>query len=87
MSGDWGGGVSSIQTAALLAPPEPRSIAGRPIDWIADMIFEGGVVDVVVRIWFGSEKSVFSMPGRVERAPDMSLMQASQVMGMEKVAW
>lgn len=44
-------------------------------------------MEVVVRIWVGREKSVFSIPGRVERAPDMSFMQASQVMGTEKVAW
>ncbi len=43
------GGVSRMQTAALLAVPEPRRMAVRPIDWIVEMMVEGGVVEVVVR--------------------------------------
>ena len=56
------GGVSRIQTAALLAFPEPRRIAGRPVDWMADIIAEGGVVPVVVRREVGREKKVDWMP-------------------------
>ncbi len=36
-----------MQTAALLAVPEPRRMAVRPIDWIVEMMVEGGVVEVV----------------------------------------
>ena len=48
---------------------------------------EGGVVDVVVRSCFGREKSVCCMPGSLDKAFDISLMQALQCMGTEKVAW
>ena len=51
------------------------------------MIAEGGEVDVVVNICFGREKSVSCTPGSSDKAPDISLMQASQCMGTEKVAW
>lgn len=47
--GTSGGGVSRMQTAALFALPEPRRMAGRPVDWIVEIIVEGGIVDVVVR--------------------------------------
>ena len=87
VGGIGGGGVSRIHTAALFALPEPRRMAVRPVSWIADMIAEGAVVDLVVRSCFGREKSVSCMPGILERAPDISLMQASQCMGTEKVAW
>lgn len=42
------GGVSSMQTAALFAVPVPRTMAVRPVDCMADIIVEGGVVLVVV---------------------------------------
>lgn len=76
-----------MQTAALLALPDPRSIAVLPVFCIAAIIAEGGVVDVVVSDLFGREKSVVCMPGRVDNALEMSLMQASQVISTEKVAW
>ena len=85
--GVGGGGVSRMHTAALFGLPEPRRMAVRPVSWIVDIIAEGGVVDVVVRSCFGREKSVSCMPGSLDKARDMSLMQASQCMGTEKVAW
>ena len=36
--------VSSIATAALFEAPEPRSIASRPVCWIAATIEEGAAV-------------------------------------------
>ena len=80
-------GVSRMHTAALLALPDPRRIAVRPVSWIVVIIVEGGVVDVVVNICLGREKSISCKPGSVDKALDMSLMQASQCMGTEKVAW
>ena len=47
-----------MQTAALFALPEPRSIAARPVDWIADMMVEGGSVPLVVISFKGMEKVV-----------------------------
>lgn len=82
-----GGGVSRMQTAALFDFPDPRRIAVRPVFCIADIMAEGGVVDVVVNILFGRENSVFCMPGNFDSAPEMSLMQVLQVMSTEKVAW
>ena len=38
-----------MQTAALFGAPEPRKMAVRPVDWIIEMMVEGGVVVVVVR--------------------------------------
>lgn len=76
-----------MHTAALFAFPEPRRMAARPVSWIADIIAEGGAVDVVVRSCFEREKSVPCMPESLAKAPDISLMQASQWMGTEKVAW
>lgn len=75
-----------MHTAALFAFPEPRRMAVRPVSWIVDMIAEGGVVDVVVRSCCGREKSVWCMPGSLDKAADISLMQSSQCMGTEKVA-
>lgn len=75
-----------MQTAALLEFPEPRRMAGRPVDWMAAMICEGGVVAVVVRSWVGSEKVVSSMPLSFDSTPEISLMQESQCMGTEKLA-
>ena len=37
-----------MQTAALFALPDPRRIAGRPVDWMVEIMVEGGVVPVVV---------------------------------------
>lgn len=76
-----------MHTAALFLLPEPRRMAVRPVSWIVDIIAEGGVVDVVVRSCCGREKSVSCMPGSLDKAPVISLMQASQCMGTEKVAW
>ena len=55
-------GVSRMQTAALLALPEPRRMAGRPVDWMVEMMAEGAAVAVVVRSWVGREKEVSWMP-------------------------
>ena len=85
--GVGGGGVSSMQTAALFAAPVPRMMAVRPVDCMAEIIVEGGVVVVVVTSWSGREYSVDCMPGTLLRAPDMSSVQALQVIGTEKVAW
>ena len=85
--GVGGGGVSRMHTAALLTLPEPRRMAVRPVSCIVDIMAEGGVVDVVVRSCFGRENSVCCMPGSLDRAVDISSMQASQCMGTEKVAW
>lgn len=85
--GIGGGGVSRIHTAALFALPEPRRIAVRPVSWIVEIMAEGGVVDVMVRSCFERERSVSSMPGSLDKALDISLMQALQCMGTEKVAW
>lgn len=38
--------------------PEPRTMAGRPVDWMAVIIDEGAAVPVVVTIWEGMEKEV-----------------------------
>ena len=62
-------------------------MAVRPVSCIADIMAEGGVVDVVVRSCWGMEKSVCCMPGSLDRAVDTSSMQASQCMGTEKMAW
>ena len=52
------GGSSRMHTAALLERPEPRRMAGRPVDWMAEMMVEGGVVPVVVSIEVGIENEV-----------------------------
>lgn len=75
-----------MQTAALLGFPEPRRIAGRPVDWMANIISEGDAVDLVVTTCFEIEKEVSCMPSRFESAPDISLTQESQCMGTAKVA-
>ena len=51
-----------MQTAALLERPEPRRMAGRPVDWMVDMMVEGGVVPVVVSMEVGREKDVDWIP-------------------------
>lgn len=56
------GGSSRMQTAALLERPEPRRIAGRPVDWMVDIMVEGGVVPVVVSMEVGREKDVDCIP-------------------------
>ncbi len=81
-----GGGVSKMQTAALLLFPEPRRMAGRPVDWMAEIILEGGAVAFVVRSCLEREKEVCCMPSSFESARDISVMQESQCMGMAKVA-
>jgi len=70
----------------LFAAPDPRKIAERPVDWMEDIMAEGGVVPVVVSMEVGSEKVVEWMPGSLERAEEMSRMQASHSRGTEKVA-
>ena len=75
-----------MHTAALFALPEPRSMAARPVDWIAEMIEEGGSVPTTVTSLEGIEKDVFCTPGSLDRAVEMSVVQLSQVMGTEKVA-
>ncbi len=85
VGGVGGGGVSSMQTAALFAAPVPRMMAVRPVDCMAEIIVEGGVV-VVVTSWSGREKSVDCMPETLLRAPEMSSVQALQVIGTENVA-
>lgn len=70
----------------LFAAPDPRKIAGRPVDWIVDIIAEGGVVPVVVSMEVGREKVVEWMPGSLDKADEMSWMQASHSSGTEKVA-
>lgn len=47
------GASSRMQTAALLERPEPRRMAGRPVDWMVDIMVEGGVVPVVVSMEVG----------------------------------
>ncbi len=86
-AGVGGGGVSRMHTAALLVLPEPRRMAVRPVSWMADMMAEGAAVDVVVRSCWGREKDVSCSPGSLDNAADRSLIQASQCMGTEKVAW
>lgn len=51
-----------MQTAAVLGAPEPRRMASRPVDWMADIRCEGGEVDVMVTRWEGREKDVEDMP-------------------------
>ena len=58
MGGDAGTGVSRIQTAAVLGRPDPRRMAVWPVDWMADMIEEGGAVPVMVTIFWGREKDM-----------------------------
>lgn len=70
----------------LFAAPDPRKMAGRPVNWMAAIMAEGGVVPVVVSMEVGSEKVVEWMPGSCERAEEMSRMQASHSRGTEKVA-
>ena len=60
--GDWSGGVSKMQTAALLAAPEPRRMAVRPVDCIVEMTIEGAAVPLVVTSWDGKEKDVSPIP-------------------------
>ena len=52
-----------MHTAALSGLPEPRRMAGRPVDWMVDIMVEGGVVPVVVSMEVGMEKDVEWMPG------------------------
>lgn len=54
-----------MHTAALLEAPEPRRMAGRPVDWMVDIIVEGGVVPVVVSMEVGRENVVAWIPGRM----------------------
>ena len=75
-----------MHTAALFAFPDPRSIAARPVDWIAEIMFEGGSVPLVVTIFDGIEKDVSCMPGNCLSALERSLTQLSQDIGTEKVA-
>ena len=56
------GGSSRIHTAALSDRPEPRRMAGRPVDWIVDIMAEGGAVPVVVSIDLGTENDVDWIP-------------------------
>ena len=62
-------------------------MAARPVDWIADIIDEGGAVEVVVRSLSRRLNCVFCMPGSFDSAPEMSLVQASQFMSTAKMAW
>ena len=57
-----GGGISRIQTAALSVLPEPRRMAGRPVDWMVRIMVDGGVVPVVVSMEVGREKVVEWIP-------------------------
>lgn len=75
-----------MQTAALFTLPEPRNMAVRPVDCMADMILEGGSVPVVVTILDVSENDVSRMPGSCSRTLEMSLTQPSQVIGTENEA-
>lgn len=61
-----GGGTSRIQTAALLEVPEPRRMAGRPVDWMVRIIVDGGVVPIVVSMDLGREKVVEWIPTRIK---------------------
>lgn len=61
-AGVSGGGVSRMQTAAVSGAPEPRRMASRPVDWMADIRCEGGDVDVMVTRREGREKDVEDMP-------------------------
>ena len=56
-----------MHTAALLLPPEPRRIAGRPVDWMADIIVDGGVVPIVVSMEARREKVVEWMPVKLSK--------------------
>lgn len=61
-------------------------MAVRPVDWMADIMEEGGaVLDMVTSFW-GREKDMLFMLGRLERADRMDFVQLSQCMGTEKVA-
>ena len=51
-----------MHTAALLERPEPRRMAGRPVDWTVDIMAEGGVVPVVVSMEVGIENEVVWIP-------------------------
>ena len=53
---------------------------------MADMMFEGGSVPLVVTSLEGREKVVSWIPGSLERAEEISWVQDSQMMGTEKVA-
>ena len=46
----------------LSEAPDPRKMAGRPVDWMLDIMAEGGVVPVVVSMDAGIEKEVDWMP-------------------------
>lgn len=48
--------------ALLFGVPEPRKIAGRPVDWIMLIMEDGGAVPVVVTSWEGRENDVDWMP-------------------------
>ena len=58
--------ISRIATAALLLAPEPRTIASRPVEAIAERIWEGGALPVVVRVALEMEADVSVMPVRFE---------------------
>ena len=60
------GGISRIQTAALSELPEPRRMAGRPVDWMVRTMVDGGVVPVVVSMEVGREKAVECIPIRIK---------------------
>lgn len=46
----------------LLGEPEPRRMAGRPVDWMLDIMDDGGAVPVVVTSWDAREKLVDWIP-------------------------
>lgn len=61
-------------------------MAGRPVDWMAEIIVEGLAVALVVRSCWEREKEVFWMPSSFESVREISVMQDSQCMGTAKVA-
>ena len=76
-----------MHTAAESDFPEPRRMAVRwVLNWIVLIMWEGGVVPVIVRSCWGIEKTVLWIPDREERALAISEVHDSQCMGTEKVA-
>ena len=60
--GKKGKGKGKGKGEVLFEAPDPRRMAGRPVDWMVDIMVEGGVVPVVVSMDLGIEKLVEVIP-------------------------
>ena len=68
-------------------PLLPRRMASRPVEWMAEMMVEGGVMPVMWRSWVARSARMEWMPGRGVRIWVRLVMQAGQWRGTKKVVW